>query len=166
MSTQDSNNGLTVTGSRLSVFKTVYLRPLLTGVVPLFILAHFGHHGVGAMLRPLMPMIRSDLGFNLTQAGYVMSAFTITNGLSQLPAGWLADRFGARLMVLLGITGVAIAGFFIGFSNSLITLIIFLIISAIMGGGYHPASSAAISTAVPEKVSVPSTVSSSSERRN
>jgi len=125
------------------------LRLLFSGLVPLFVFAHFGHHGVGAMMRPLMPMIRSDLGLNLTQAGYLMSAFTITNGLAQLPAGWLADRFGARLMVLLGITGVAVAGFFIGFSNSFMALVIFLVISAIMGGGYHPASAAAISSAAP-----------------
>ncbi|MDP6501129.1 MAG: MFS transporter [Dehalococcoidales bacterium] len=124
------------------------LRPFISGIVPLFVVAHFGHHGVGAMMRPLLPMIRSDLGLNLTQAGYIMSAFTLTNGLIQLPAGWLADRLGARLMVLLSITGVAVAGFFIGFSNSFASLVIFLVLSAIMGGGYHPASVAAISASV------------------
>ncbi|MDP6632275.1 MAG: MFS transporter [Dehalococcoidales bacterium] len=124
------------------------LRPFISGIVSLFVVAHFGHHGVGAMMRPLLPMIRSDLGLNLTQAGYIMSAFTLTNGLIQLPAGWLADRLGARLMVLLSITGVAVAGFFIGFSNSFASLVIFLVLSAIMGGGYHPASVAAISASV------------------
>ncbi|MFC1991289.1 MFS transporter [Chloroflexota bacterium] len=146
---QDTNFDISDTGSHPKTGRKLNLRPYITGLVPLFVIAHFGHHGVGAMLRPLMPMIRSALGLNLTQAGYMMSAFTITNGFSQLPAGWLADKFGARLMVLLGITGVAIAGFFIGFSNSFITLVIFLVISAIMGGGYHPASAAAISSAVP-----------------
>src|SRR3989338_9461464 len=96
------------------------LRPFFTGLVPIFILAHFGHHSVGAMMNPLMPMIREDLGLNLTQSGLVMSAFTITNGFAQLPAGWLADRVGVRVMILLSITGVAAAGFFIGFSNSYI----------------------------------------------
>jgi MFS family permease len=51
-------------------------------------------------------------------------------------------------MVLLSITGVAVAGFFIGFSNSFTSLVIFLVLSAIMGGGYHPASVAAISASV------------------
>jgi len=125
------------------------LRPFFTGLVPIFILAHFGHHSVGAMMNPLMPMIREDLGLNLTQSGLVMSAFTITNGFAQLPAGWLADRVGVRVMILLSITGVAAAGFFIGFASSYIWLIIFLIIAAIMGGGYHPAAASAISSAVP-----------------
>src|SRR3989304_4760669 len=124
------------------------LRPFITGLVPIFILAHFGHHSVGAMMNPLMPMIREDLRLNLTQSGLIMSAFTITNGFAQLPAGWLADRLGARFMILLSITGVAAAGFFIGFSNSHIGLIIYLVIAAIMGGGYHPAAASAISAAV------------------
>ena len=125
------------------------LRPFITGLVPIFILAHFGHHSVGAMMNPLMPMIREDLRLNLTQSGLIMSAFTITNGFAQLPAGWLADRLGTRFMILLSITGVAAAGFFIGFSNSYIGLIIWLVIAAVMGGGYHPAAASAISAAVP-----------------
>ncbi|MBI2851156.1 MAG: MFS transporter [Chloroflexi bacterium] len=133
----------------INTARKLNLRPFVSGLVLLFILAHFGHHGVGAMLNPLMPMIRSDLGLNLTQSGLLMSAFTITNGFAQLPAGWLADRLGARFMVLLSITGVALAGFFLGFSNSLTSLAVFLVLAAIMGGGYHPASAAAISSAAP-----------------
>jgi MFS family permease len=78
-----------------------------------------------------------------------MSAFSITSGISQLPAGWLADRFGSRLIILLSVTGVAIAGFLIGLSHSHVALIVFLVFAAIMGGGYHPASAAAIASSVP-----------------
>lgn len=115
-------------------------------------LAHFGHHVVGAMLRPLMPMIRTDLDLSYAQAGMVMSAFAITSGISQLPAGWLADRFGPRLMVVMGVSGVATAGLMVGFSQSYGSVIVFLVLAAIMGGGYHPASATAISASVaPER---------------
>jgi len=66
-----------------------------------------------------------------------------------LPSGWLADRFGPRLMVLLSVAGVAIAGLLIGFSHSYATLVVFLVLAALLGGGYHPASGAAISSIVP-----------------
>jgi len=125
------------------------LRALFQGLLPLFILAHFGHHVVGAMLRPLMPMIRTDLSLSYTQSGVVMSAFAITGGISQLPAGWLADRFGPRVMILISVTGVAIVGLFIGLSHSYAALIALLVLAAILGGGYHPAAAAAISTSVP-----------------
>jgi len=55
-------------------------------------------------------------------------------------------------MVLLGITGVAVTGFFISFSNSFSALVIFLVLSAIMGGGYHPASASAISSTAPAEI--------------
>ena len=98
-----------------------------------------------------MPMIRTDLGLSYTQVGFMMSAFAMTSGIANLPAGWLADRFGPRLMVLLSVTCVAIVGFIIGFSNSFIMLIILLVFSAILGGGYHPASSAAITSSAPSE---------------
>jgi len=101
------------------------------------------------MLRPLMPMIRTDLGLSYTQVGVVLSAFSVTSGISQLPAGWLADRFGPRLMVLLSVTGVALAGVLIGLSHSYLALVVFLVLAAVLGGGYHPASTAAISLSVP-----------------
>jgi len=128
------------------------LRLLFAGLVPLFMLAHFGHHVVGAMLLPLMPMIRSDLHLSYTQAGMVMSAFAIANGISQLPAGWLADRFGPRLLVAMGVSGVAVAGLLVGLSQSYGSMIVFLVLAAVMGGGYHPASATAISASVaPER---------------
>ncbi|MFC1948927.1 MFS transporter [Chloroflexota bacterium] len=129
--------------------RKLHLRPYFSGLLPLFIIAHFGHHAVSSMMRPLTPMIRNSLKLDYTQVGWMNTAFGLTTGLSQLPAGRLADRFGARVMVLLGVTGVAVFGFFIGFTNSFTWLIVFLVLSSLMGGGYHPASAAAISTSVP-----------------
>lgn len=133
----------------MKIIKKLNLRPYFSGLLPLFVLAHFGHHVVGAMLRPLMPMIRSDFGLSYTQSGWLISAFAMTNGISQLPAGWLADRFGTRFMVLVSVAGVAIAGSLIGFSNSFTVLIVLLVVAAFLGGGYHPSSGAAIASSVP-----------------
>ncbi|OGN89778.1 MAG: hypothetical protein A2158_01410 [Chloroflexi bacterium RBG_13_46_14] len=138
-------------GSFLSKIKRINLRPYLTGMLPLFLLAHFGHHGIGAMMNPLQPMIRNDLKLSYTQIGLMRGAFMLTGGLAQLPAGIIADKLGVRIMVLLGVTGVAIAGFFLGFTHSFTWLIVFMIISAILGAGYHPASAAAISSSVKEE---------------
>ena len=120
----------------------------MTGLLPLFLVAHFGHHVVGAMLNPFMPMIRDELSLNYTQAGVIISAFSITGGISQLPAGWLADRFGARFMIAISVSGVALAGLLVGLSHSYIALIAFLVLAALVGGGYHPSATNAISTVI------------------
>ncbi|CAM2157551.1 galactarate/D-glucarate transporter GudP [Pararobbsia alpina] len=40
--------------------------------------------------------IRKEFGFDAIQIGYIFSAFSWSYVLSQLPSGWLLDRFGAR----------------------------------------------------------------------
>ena len=148
----NTDSGLSRRRSSGNPLKRLNLRPYVTGMLPLFVLAHFGHHGVGAMMNPLTPMIRTDLNLNYTQVGFMRMAFGLTAGLSQLPAGIIADKLGVRIMVLLGVTGVALAGFLLGFTHSFTWLLVFLILSSIMGAGYHPASAAAISSSVKEEI--------------
>src|SRR5262249_33480753 len=45
------------------------------------------------------PAIKVDLGLTDIQMGYVFSAFTLAYSIFEVPSGWLADRFGARLML-------------------------------------------------------------------
>jgi ACS family glucarate transporter-like MFS transporter len=45
------------------------------------------------------PVMKADLGLTDAQMGYVFSAFTLAYALFEVPSGWLADRFGARLML-------------------------------------------------------------------
>ena len=79
------------------------------------------------------------------------AAFNIPYGISQLPAGWLADHIGPRLLIAIGICGVALAGFLVGFSQTYILMIVFLGLMGVLGGGYHPASPPVISALVEPK---------------
>ncbi len=45
------------------------------------------------------PAIKVDLQIDDAHMGYVFSAFTLAYALFEVPSGWLADRFGARLML-------------------------------------------------------------------
>jgi len=118
------------------------------GLMPLFILAHFAHHLLTALPIPLLPMIRSDFSLDYTKSGLVMSAFTLSYGIGQLPAGWLADRTGPRLVLTIGICGVALGGFFVGLSHTFWMMIFFLALMGVLGGGYHPAAPPMISDSV------------------
>jgi len=119
--------------------------------VPLFVLAHFSHHLLTALPAPLLPLIRSEFGLDYTQSGLIISAFGITYGIGQLPAGWLADRVGRPVMITTGILGVALCGLIIGLSHTYIMLIIFLALMGFMGGGYHPSASPAVAASVEPK---------------
>lgn len=71
--------------------KSGFLSPF-SGLIPLFVLAHFVHHLLTALPIPLLPMIRSDFSLDYTKSGLVISAFNLSYGIGQLPAAWLADR--------------------------------------------------------------------------
>ncbi len=121
---------------------------MFLGLVPLFVIAHTGHHIVSALLTPLLPFIRSDFSLDYTRVGMLVSAYSLAYGVSQLPAGWLADRIGPRIVLTCGVSGVALAGIIAGLSPYYSLLAGMLILMGIMGGGYHPAASPLVSAAV------------------
>ena len=108
-------------------------------------LAHLAHHLVTALPVPLLPFIRDEFALDYTRAGFVISAFGVIYGISQLPAGWLADRFGPRTLITVSICGVAVTGILVGLSQNYVMLLIFLVLMGVLGGGYHPSSTTMIS---------------------
>ena len=47
--------------------------------------------------------IRSELGLSATEFGFLLSAFSLSYGFSQLPSGILLDRFGPRIVLGAGL---------------------------------------------------------------
>ncbi len=114
-------------------------------------LAHFAHHLLTALPAPLLPFIRTGFALNYTQAGLVISVFGLSYGIGQLPAGWLADRIGPRIMITIGICGVALVGFLAGLSQTYVMLIALLALMGLVGGSYHPSATPMISASVEPK---------------
>ena len=119
--------------------------------MPLFVLAHFCHHLVTALPAPLLPYIRDAFVLDYTRAGFIISAFGVIYGVCQLPAGWLADRLGPRILLTLGVVGVGVAGLLVGVSPNYSILIAGLVLMGMLGGGYHPASTTMISAVIEPK---------------
>jgi LPXTG-motif cell wall-anchored protein len=78
---------------------------------------------------PVISAAVPDLGMDMTQAGLYMSAFYIGYVLVHIPAGYLADRFGARFIIVtamiiegLSCIGLALTGSFaLGFALRVLT---------------------------------------------
>ncbi len=121
-------------------------------MVPVFIFAHFSHHVVGALLPPLQNFIRDDFLLTKTQLGFLQgTAYNVPYGLSQLPAGWLADRVSPQVLITVGITGVAAAGLFIGVSPSYAVMVTAIVLLGLLGGGYHPAAAPLVTASTGKK---------------
>jgi ACS family glucarate transporter-like MFS transporter len=67
------------------------------------------------------PAIEKELGLDDVQLGLVFSAYTLAYALFEVPSGWLADRFGARVMLTRIVVGwsimTAATGFAWGFAS-------------------------------------------------
>ncbi|MBI2917127.1 MAG: MFS transporter [Chloroflexi bacterium] len=116
------------------------------GVLPLFSYAHFAEHLSTALLVPLLPFIRDAFGLSYFQAGLVLSAHSITSGLTNLPAGWLADRVSLRWMMGTTMAGVSLATLAIGAVVGFWPLLFVVVISSFFSGTYHPVATSFISS--------------------
>jgi MFS family permease len=101
-----------------------------------------------ALMTPLLPYIRDDFTLTYTQIGWLVLAYNLAYGLSQLPAGWMADRIGPRIVLTIGVAGVAVAGLLIGLSPTYVILALFFVLLGLAGGGYHPAAAPLVSASV------------------
>jgi FSR family fosmidomycin resistance protein-like MFS transporter len=117
-----------------------------------FVFAHFFNHLVTALPAPMMPFIKQEFGLSYTQAGLVSAAFSLSYGISQLPAGYLTDRVGPRVMISISICGIGLSGLLIGLSHSYVLMLIFLVLMGISGGGYHPAAPPLLASTVPPAI--------------
>jgi MFS family permease len=116
--------------------------------LPWFIMAHFGHHLLTALPNPLLPAIRTEFGLDYTHASLVTSAFSLSAAAGQIPSGWLADRIKPAVLIAIGTLGVAVGGILIGLSQTYIMLLVLLVLTGLMTGGYHPASTPLILSSV------------------
>lgn len=71
----------------------------------------------------LGPMISSELKLSPEQFGYLSSAFFGAYVLAMIPAGWLAEHFGARRVLTVGVLVWSTATLLTGFANGLYMLI-------------------------------------------
>jgi len=115
------------------------------GTASLFTYTHFCHDLCSGLLTALLPLIKEGLGLTYLQSGVLLSAYTITSGLSQIPGGWLGDRLRRSTVIAVALGGVGPATLAVGLSPSYYPMIVILVIMGILTGGYHPSAVSTLS---------------------
>jgi MFS family permease len=114
--------------------------------------AHLTEHLFNGVIAVILPLITSSLGLSLAQAGLLASARTLLAGVASFPSGFFAD-LARRRNLLLGLCIVMIGLASLGLSvvSSFPLLMIFMGLSGLGGGGFHPQSLAILSAKYRER---------------
>lgn len=79
----------------------------------------------GAAFRMVGPVYGQEVGLRLDQIGIFLAAFVAGGALAQFPAGWLADKYDRRLVLIwLSVAAILACGFTVGFSTNGTTMIL------------------------------------------
>jgi FSR family fosmidomycin resistance protein-like MFS transporter len=117
-------------------------------IIGLVSTGHFFSHFYLLLLPPLFPVLREQFGVGFTELGLALTTYSIATALTQVPSGYIVDRYGARRLLIAGLLleSAVIAG--IGLFTTFSAFIVLLAIAGIANSVYHPADYSILNRAV------------------
>ena len=116
--------------------------------ISLVAIAHAMSHFLQLFIAPLFPLLKDDLGVSYTALGAVTGLYYAVSGICQTLAGFAADRFGARRVLLFGITLCVAGAVLVGLAQSYEALIFAAIVGGVGNSVFHPSDFAILNSRV------------------
>src|SRR5262245_52916561 len=115
---------------------------LATGMAVLLYLHRFA-------LSFAAPSIKKELLLSNEQVADMLSAFSWTYAIAQVPSGWLSDRFGARRMLALYILVWSVCTGLVGLAESFFGIVGLRLVVGMAQAGAYPTSANLLSKWMP-----------------
>lgn len=109
---------------------------------------HFMSHFYFLTLPPLFPLLREAFGVTYTELGLMMTALYAASGLAQVPVGFLVDRFGARVVLSVGLAVIAVGFGLAGVAPTYRAMIACVMIAGLGHSVFHPADYAILNASI------------------
>ena len=117
-------------------------------VIGLVGVAHFFSHFYIYLLPPLFPFLKTVFDVSYTELGLLLAVFSATTGLTQIPFGFLVDKYGAKFILIGGVAVEGLAFALMGFAPGYAMVMALMIVAGFANGVYHPADYAILSASV------------------
>jgi MFS family permease len=116
--------------------------------------AHLMSHYYLLMLAPLLAFVRADFNVSYTELALALTVFNLVSGVLQTPVGFLVDRVGARIVLIVGLALSSAAFAIAGLFNSYWVFIAMYGVAGLGNTAYHPADYSLLSHhSPPERLS-------------
>ena len=101
--------------------------------------AHGASHFFHLVLPPLFPILKEEFDVSFSALALLTTCFYGVSGIAQTLAGFLVDRFGARNILLGGLTLLATSVIGYGFATEFWMLLLFSLLAGLGNSVFHPA---------------------------
>lgn len=145
MTTTNENNKASSTPSHASAYGRRHKIFVLITLLVSWILANADRMAMSVAIIP----ITQEFALDAKAAGLVLGSFYISYAAMQLAAGWLADRFGSRAVLVFCVGCWSVFTSLTGMAGSLFALIVIRLLFGLGEGGFAPASTVTIAEAFP-----------------
>jgi FSR family fosmidomycin resistance protein-like MFS transporter len=125
------------------------MRPAESRLIAAVCGAHMMSHYYMLMLAPLLAFVRDDFNVSYTELALALTVFNVVSGLLQTPVGFLVDRIGARVVLIVGLALSSIAYAVAGIVDSYWVFIAMYGVAGLGNTVYHPSDYSLLSHHVP-----------------
>lgn len=108
-------------------------------VVGLVSSGHFMSHYYSMMLPPLFPFLHQELGVSYAALGLLLSLKHMSAGTVQLPAGIMVDRYGARMILMVGFAIIVTSYTVISLVSNFWIIALMFLLAGVGNAVFHPA---------------------------
>ena len=91
-----------------------------------------------------LPYMQGSLSASLDQVNWVLTSYIVAAAIMTAPVGWLADRFGRKIIFIICVAGFTVASLLCALAQNIEQMVLFRLMQGMAGAALVPLSQAVL----------------------